>query len=190
MEEDDADDIVTAIKKTHFPAPSVMRFDDDENRDDVSMLPSIKGDENMSDRPITPVVTNTDVLTQSNSQMKASSSRNGSVHGNGNDTTRSSTHSTERASFDRSSIKEEPLKELEGIEDKELKGHNGSVMCLIQLKDGRICSAGGSNDPTIKIWNKKNGSCEATLTGQSITSTPHLTICDTLLIYDPPIIYN
>ena len=191
VDEDDADDIVTAIKKTHFPAPSIMRFDDDENRiDDVLMLPSSK---DMSDRPIIPnekssTVTNTDVLSQSNSNnspTRINGAGNGSMNGYGNDTTRSthsvndvtlsstrSTHSTDRTSFDRSSMKEEPLKELEGKEDKEFKGHKGSVMCLIQLTDKRICSAGGSNDATIKIWNRKTGNCDATFNGQFNTNTP------------------
>ena len=177
VDEEGADDIVTALKKSALftVIPSVMRFDDDENRnDDVTMLPSDKGLDDMNDGRFrsnekSALVTNTEVLSGlANSPTKASSSTNASLHGNGNDTTRSSTHSThstDRASFERSSLKEEPLKELEGKEDKEFKGHKGSIMCLIQLTDGRICSAGGSNDATIKIWQRKTGTCDVTLIG-------------------------
>ena len=202
VDEDGADDILTALKKSHFSAPSppsVMRFDDDENRiDDMTLLPSIKALEeednnDNNDSPLIPTppvpsplvsdeksstLTNTDVLTQSitPSPSKTNTSRHGSVHGYGNDTTRSSTHSThstnsvDRASFDRSSLKE-PLKVLEGNEDKNIGGHQGSVMCLIQLEDGRICSGGGTNDTTIRIW-KQKGKCDVTLNGWSITNMP------------------
>ena len=43
--------------------------------------------------------------------------------------------------------------------------HTNSVMSVIQLMDGRICS--GSWDKTIRVWNAVSGVCEKVLQGHT-----------------------
>lgn len=46
-----------------------------------------------------------------------------------------------------------------------LTGHNDSVLCLLQLRDGRLASASG--DKSIKLWNLITNECLITLIGHS-----------------------
>jgi WD40 repeat protein len=46
-----------------------------------------------------------------------------------------------------------------------LTGHTSGISFLIELSDGRLCTA--SEDTTIKLWNSSSGECEATLVGHT-----------------------
>ena len=55
-----------------------------------------------------------------------------------------------------------------------LSGHKGAVNCLIELQDGRICSA--SSDRTVRVWNLKGGAdaCDIVLSSHT---QPVVTVC-------------
>ena len=55
-----------------------------------------------------------------------------------------------------------------GVERLTLRGHTEFVRCVAVFPDGRICS--GSNDNSIKIWNRE-GRCLQTLQGSVIISS-------------------
>ena len=44
-----------------------------------------------------------------------------------------------------------------------MRGHKGSIYCLLKLSNGRVIS--GSWDKTLRIWNSKTGQCEHVLRG-------------------------
>jgi hypothetical protein len=46
-----------------------------------------------------------------------------------------------------------------------LQGHSGGIWGMIQLADGRICSAGSDN--TLRVWNADNFQCELVLKGHT-----------------------
>jgi len=51
---------------------------------------------------------------------------------------------------------------------RKLEGHVGSVLNIIRLQSGELCSA--SADKTIRIWNIAQGSCRRVLSGSSLNS--------------------
>ena len=52
-----------------------------------------------------------------------------------------------------------------GVECLTLSGHAAEVACVAVFPNGNICSSSG--DSTIKIWNRVNGQCIQTLTGET-----------------------
>ena len=51
-----------------------------------------------------------------------------------------------------------------GVERLTLSGHAADVTCVAVFPNGNICSS--SADGTIKVWNRVNGQCMQTLTGE------------------------
>ena len=51
-----------------------------------------------------------------------------------------------------------------GVERLTFSGHTAEVYCVAVFPNGNICSS--SLDCTIKIWNRVNGQCVQTLTGE------------------------